>query len=395
MRIPFWQEAKEFLFNRGRWRERLSLYEAIALIVGATIGAGILGIPYATSQAGIIIGVSYIVGLGLLMASVNLMVGEVSSRTLRNLQIVGLARKYAGKNGGRAMSILFYTQIFSILILYLIAEGEILASFFGGPSWIWTLAFWVVGSMVVYFGIKAVKKAEVVLTGIIILIILVLGFMCLPHIQGEYYQIHQMSYFFLPYGVVLFSFSGIGTIPAAYRLLYGRGGLFKKAIIISSLVSITIYTVFTFLVLGVTGPNTTEVATIGLGKAAGQGMFYFANIFAILAMATSFLMLSMEAKDSLKWDFSFSHFWGSAIALGVPLAVFLAGLRQFIELMSIVGGILVSFQMFLMIFIYWKAKTQGDIEPKKYRLQFTVAITGLALIAFFVGAASSVYGVLK
>ena len=363
MKIPFLNKAKELLFGWIRIRERLNLYEAIALIVGATIGAGILGIPYAVSQAGILIGVVYIVGLGLLMASINLMVGEVASRTLRSLQIVGLAGKYAGKKGRRMMSILFYTQVFSILILYLIAEGEILSSLFAGPGWMWTQIFWAIGSFVVYFGIDAVKKAEVVLTSVIIAVILVIGFLCLPHIQTDYYMVNDLAYLFVPYGVVLFSFSGIGTIPAAYRLLYGKGKVFKKAIIISSFISITIYTLFTFLVLGVTGPDTTEIATIGLGDALGTSMFYLANIFAILAMATSFLMLSMQVKDSLKWDFRFSHRWGSALALGVPLAIFLAGLRQFIELMSIVGGVMVSLQMFLMIFVYWKAKKRGMWSP--------------------------------
>ncbi|MFW5888517.1 MAG: aromatic amino acid transport family protein [Patescibacteria group bacterium] len=395
MHIPFWQRTKEFFLNRGRWRERLSIFEAVALIVGSTIGAGILGIPFAISKAGIMIGIAYIVGLGLLMAAINLMVGEVASRTLRNLQIVGLSKKYAGKNGGRLMSILFYTQIFSILILYLIAVGEILASLFGWQPWMWTLIFWTVGSFVVYFGIHAVKKAEVILTSFIILVILVIAFLCFPHINNGFYGINNFSYFFIPYGVVLFSFSGIGTIPAAYRLLYGQGSLFKKAIVISSVISITVYILFTVLVIGVTGTETTEIATIGLGEALGDVMFYMANIFAILAMTTSFLMLSMEIKDSLKWDFDFSHNIGSAIALGVPLAVFLAGLRQFIELMSIVGGVLVSLQMFLMIYVYWKAKIEGDIEPKQYRLSFTYAITGIALIAFLVGAASSLYGVIK
>lgn len=373
----------------------MTLYEAVALIVGATIGAGILGIPYAVSEAGIVIGVIYIVGLGLLMASVNLMIGEVSTRTVKNLQIVGLARKYIGEMGGALMSGLFYTQICGILILYLIAEGKILSSFFGGSSWMWSIVFWAVASMVVYFGLQAVKRAEVVLTSVIVVVIVLIGFLCFPYVDTGFYEHYNMAYFFIPYGVVLFSFSGIGTIPAAYRLLYGEARLFKRAIIISSLVSIVIYLIFTALVVGVTGDQTTEIATVGLGRAIGGYMFYFANIFAMLAMATSFLMLSMEAKDSLKWDFNFSHNWGVGLALGVPLVIFLAGLRQFIELMSVLGGIFVSMEMFVMIYVYWKAKKEGDIEPEWYKLNFTAAITGLAIIAFFVGAASSIYGIVQ
>jgi amino acid permease len=393
--IHVFQRFKEFVFNSGKWRERLTLYESVALIVGATIGAGILGIPYAVSEAGIVIGIIYIVGLGLLMASINLMVGEVATRTVKNLQIVGLTRKYVGERGGVLMMGLFYTQICGILILYLIAEGQILSSFFGGSPWVWSIVFWAVASLIVYFGIQAVKKAEVVLTSIIVIVIAFIGFLCLPHVDTSFYDHHNMAYFFIPYGVVLFSFSGIGTIPAAYRLLYGKADLFKKAIVISSLISIVIYVIFTILVVGVTGGETTEIATVGLGQAIGRSMFYFANIFAMLAMTTSFLMLSMEAKDSLKWDFDFSHNLGSGLALGVPLVVFLAGVGQFIELMSVLGGVFVSMEMFLMIYVYWKAKKTGDIEPERYKLHFTALITGLAIIAFFVGAVSSIYGIVQ
>ncbi len=395
MKIKFYfQRVKEYL-KHGEWRERLTLYEAVALMVGATVGAGILGIPYAVSKVGVVVGVVYILALGLLIAGINLMVGEVSARTMDNLQIVGLTRKYVGKKGGLLMMFLFYIQLFAIIAIYIIAEGEILASLFPGSSFFWSIVFWLIGGTMVYFGLEIIKKAEVFLTLAIIIVILVIAFLCFPYVDTTTYKAVNMAYFFMPYGVILFAFSGLGTIPAAYRLLYGNNFLFKKAIIISSLVSITIYTIFTILVIGVTGTGTTEIATIGLGQAIGKVMFYMANIFALLAMSTSFLMLSMELRDSLNWDFNFPYRWSTFMALGIPMAIFLAGARQFILLIDIVGGIIISGQMFLIIYVYWRAKKEGDIEPSKYTLHYTFLVASIALIAFFLGAASSFYGIIN
>lgn len=368
------------------------MYQAIALIVGATIGAGILGVPFAVSKVGIWVGAFYIVSLGLLTAGINLMIGEVSTRTADNLQIVGLTKKYLGRRSGLFMSGLFYSQLFAIITIYVIAEGQILASMLPGTAFIWSVVFWAVGSLIVYFGLGAIKNAEVVLTSIIVLAITVILVLSAPHLNTDFYAISDMSLFFLPYGVILFAFSGIGTVPAAYRFLQGDNVMFKKAIIISSLISIVIYLLFVFTIIGVTGQSTTEIATIGLGQAISKTVFYFANLFAFLAMSTSFLMLSMELRDSLNWDFHFSYRIGTATALCVPLLLFLFGLRQFILAMDLVGGIFVSMEMFLIILVYWKAKSLGDVEPSDYKVHHAFLVAGLALVAFFVGAVSSVWG---
>jgi amino acid permease len=392
MPIRFIERTKEYFLHHGQWRRGLTLYQAIALIVGANIGAGILGVPFAVAKVGIWVGVFYIVSIGLLTAGINLMIGEVSTRTTDNLQVVGLTKKYLGKYPGLFMSGLFYSQLFAIITIYVIAEGHILASLLPGSAFVWSLCFWAVGSLVVYFGLGAIKNAEVVLTSFIVLSITVIVLLGFPHLNTDFYKISDMSLFFLPYGVILFAFSGIGTVPAAYRFLQGDNVVFKKAITISSLITIAVYILFTFTVIGVTGAATTEIATIGLGQAINKTIFYFANLFAFLAMCTSFLMLSMELRDSLNWDFRFSYRVGTAIALGVPLILFILGLRQFILAMDLVGGIFVSLEMFLIILVYWKAKSMGDVEPADYKLHHAFLVAGLALAAFFIGAVSSVWG---
>jgi hypothetical protein len=48
--------------------------------------------------------------------------------------------------------------------------------------------------------------------------------------------------------------------------------------------------------------------------------------------------------------------------------------------------------MFLIILVYWRAKSMGDVEPADYKLHHAFLVAGLALAAFFIGAVSSVWG---
>ncbi len=385
---------KEYLFIKGWIRKDVNVYQAISMIVGTTIGAGILGIPYAVSKVGLLFGIILILLLGFLVIGLNLLVGEVSARTNGSLQLVGLVKKYLGAKMGVLMTFIFYIQLFIILTVYIIGMGSIASEFFWGGPLFWGIIVWFMGAMIVFRGIDAIKTAELILTAIIFVAILTISFLAMPHVQIEFVKYSNWTAFLVPYGVVLFALSGVGTIPAAYRLLQGKNEDFKFAIITATSIAMIIYIVFTFLVVGVLGSETTEIATLGLGQALGRPMFYVANAFAFLAMMTSFIMLGMQLRDSMEWDFHFPYLRASAIALLVPLVIFLMGLRQFIFAINIVGGVFYSVKMFLLVLVYWKAKQSGEMDPVKYNLHHAVLISAFVLIAFSLGAVYSLYGML-
>ena len=62
---------REMINHKGIFHRRMTFFEAVALIVGVTIGAGILGVPYVIAPLGIFFGALYIVGVGLLMMGLN------------------------------------------------------------------------------------------------------------------------------------------------------------------------------------------------------------------------------------------------------------------------------------------------------------------------------------
>jgi len=167
--------------HHGIFRPRLTLFESVALIISGTVGAGVLSIPYAVAQSGFRIGLAYIVVLGMLMMGLNLMVGEIAIRTKGTFQLVGLAKKYLGPVGGILMTLVFYSLLFGVLVIYIIGEGETLAALFGGSSFEWSLIFFTFSALLVAFGLKTVKTIELFLTaGILSILVLMswLSFVC-------------------------------------------------------------------------------------------------------------------------------------------------------------------------------------------------------------------------
>jgi len=372
--------------HAGIFRKKISLLEGIALMVSGTIGAGVLGIPYAVSRVGAVIGISYILILGALMTGLNLLLGSVLSKTGSNYHLSSLARKYLGRVGEWLMTGLFYISTLGILMTYIIGEGETLAELFGGDPYMWGSAFLFFGALIIFTGMRTVKTVEFILSIAILAILFLIIIWSGTALQWEHLRYVELSALFFPYGIVLFAFSGTAVVPEVHSILHERSATFKKVIIWSGLIITGVYVLFALMVVGVTGPQTTEIATIGLGKALGGPMFIFGNIFAVIAMATSFFIIGLSLRDSLVWDYKFPRVVAGLLVCGVPYLIYSLGIQQFALVMGLVGGVFVSLGMILTVLIYMKSKKERvNSSVSSFFVEHDNVLVWLLLIALTVG----------
>ena len=144
---------------------------------------------------------------------------------------------------------------------------------------------------------------ELILSFGILAVVLMIALFSAPHITFHGWGDLSLTQLLLPYGVLLFAFHGATSIPEAHALLRQKDRTFARAIVIAGGVAIVVYVLFASVVLGVTGSDTTEIATIGLGQKIGPSIFLLGNLFAALAMSTSFLMAGLSLSNSLRADF--------------------------------------------------------------------------------------------
>ena len=79
--------------------KKLTFWEAAMIIVGANIGAGILGLAYSSRKAGWPILLMWLIIAGVFTTVSMLYVAETTLRTKKPMQLPGLAERYVGKLG--------------------------------------------------------------------------------------------------------------------------------------------------------------------------------------------------------------------------------------------------------------------------------------------------------
>jgi tyrosine-specific transport protein len=362
-----------------------SFLRGVAVLSGTVIGAGIFGIPYVISKVGFSIGLLLLVLLGAAIVMLNLFLGEVILRTPGNHQLPGYAKIYLGKWGKILFMISMFLVIYGAMIAYIIGEGISLAALFGGNPLIFSLIFFFIASILLYGGIKSVAKSEAYLVGGIFLLMLLIVSMALFSGKFDVYNFYSNFGFFnilAPYGVILFALLGAPSIPEVKECLIRDRKALKKAIILGSLIPIFIYILFTAAVIGITGLDTTEIATIGLGNMLGKNVMIVGSILAIVTMFTSFLTLALAMKETYMFDFKIKKSLSFILTVSIPLIMFLVGIKSFIKVIGITGAIAGSLDGVLIVLMFWAAKKKGGRIPE-YNLG-KKKILGWILILLFV-----------
>ena len=365
--------------------KKLLLIEAVAILVGTVIGAGILGIPYVVAKAGFWTGVFDILILGSIVMIIFLYMGEITLRTKGFHQLTGYAERYLGPWGRRLMAFTMVFGIYGALIAYLIGEGQALAAIFGGPPILFSILFFLIVSAIIYLGVKAVGESEIWLILAIIGIIIVLSIFAIPFISTDNFIGFDLAKVFVPYGVILFAFIGAAAIPEMREALVKNEKLMKKAIIIGAITPIAVYFLFTIIIIGVTGISTTEIATIGLGKIVGSHIIVFGNLFAVFTMATSFLTLGLALQEMYNYDYKLKHYLAWGLTCFIPLAIALSNKTTFIKAIGIAGVIAGGLEGLLIILMAFKAKKLGNREPE-YSIGINKWVAAVLIAIFILGA---------
>lgn len=376
---------------------KLTMYEAMAIIVGANIGSGILGLAYSTRLAGWPILLLWLIVAGVFTTFSMLYVAESALRTKKPLQLPGLAEKYVGKAGSALVFISVCANSIGCMIAYTSGSGNILCTLLGLPNWAGSLLFTVPCVLVVWFGLKATGLWEKFMsTGMVVLLAVII---IASFLSGKA-DVSRAMYANWKYAVPLLS-SAIFCYIAQYavpELARGMRHTPKKlpvAIILGMFITGVLLAVVPLAVLSLTGADkVTQVATLAWGEALGTWALYTANIFALCAMMTSYWAVGGSMLTNIVDMFKLKDEKETktrliAIACTVlpPFILAYAGLVSFVDAIGwagTFGGVIMSIVPVLMVN---NARKKGDIEPEwKCGWYAHPAVQGAIIVIFGLAA---------
>lgn len=372
---------------------KIEVFEAIAIMVGCIIGAGIFGIPYVVAKAGFLTGTLVLLVLGLVVFLMYLYLGEIILRTKGKHQLTGYAEKYLGKWGKRVMLFAMIFGIYGALVAYLIGEGNAISAILGGQPIYYTLGFFVFVSALLYLGLNALEKSELMTLFVTLFIFLILAVFTAPHIKIENLSMFDITKFFVPYGVVLFAYLGMISIPEVNEVLENDRKKMKKVIFIGMTIPMIVYFIFALVVVGSIGLNGFEqllpnqrIATIALGEVISARLFIFANIFAVFAMFTSYMAVGFALEEMFMYDYNMSKLASWALTCFIPLAIALSGFTNFIQAINISGVVAGGLDAILILLMFHKAKKVGERKPE-YTVWGNKFLSIIIALLFIAGAA--------
>lgn len=369
---------------------------AVATLVGAIVGLGMFGIPYAASKAGFFVGMVYLIVLGSIMILLHLSIGEIAERTKVKHRLTGYIEKYLGVRAKKVVGTIIIFSLYAALLAYIIVAGKFLELIFGdiASSFMLALVFWAVLSVVVLLGIRTIGAVELVMTGLLILFIGIMFLLGAREINLSNFSGVDFAEFFLPYGVIIFALDGGVAIPEIRELLSLDGKMYKRAIILGSFIPVVIYMMFMALVAGVSGENTSEEALHGLVDHLGSGFILLGVVFGILAIATSYLALGSNLKHTLEYDWKLNKNLSGFLVVSVPALIFILGVQKFIEVISFSGAVFGAIIFIFTLLVYQKAQKFGDRKPG-YALRLPGGIIWALIILFALGGVYEIIYLLK
>ncbi len=347
-------------------KRRKNFWPAVAVMVGYIIGVGMFGLPFLIARAGVLTFFIFLLFLGPIQYLLHLIYANLIVATKTYHRLPGYTGVYLGQTARRLVFVAKLIGNYGALLAYIIITGiflhQLLSPYFGGSEFFYASLLFAFEAMVVFLGIGMMAQVEFLMTLLLLLIVVLIAVRGWPFMSLSNIPLVNWHYFLLPYGAILFSLDGSGSLPIVVKLLRRDEKAIKKVVQIGTFLPIVVSIIFTLSIVAITGAATTEDALTGVNEVLGDGVVLLALIFGILTMVTSFLGVAESVKETFWWDFKFNKHLAWFLAVFVPYGLYLVGFKNFINVISFVGALAGGFCAIIMILIFQRLR-QADKLP--------------------------------
>jgi tyrosine-specific transport protein len=298
------------------------LIGGILLIVGTSIGGGMLALPIATAQFGFITAMLLLFLCWIVMTSSALLLLEINLWHPTNSNLITMAKTTLGHCGQIITWICYLLLLYALLAAYISGGSDflqhLLASFHLKTSReIAACLFTGLLSLIVYKGIQSVDYlnrglmfSKLVTTGL--LVIFIFPFISIDYLLAPI-NLHYLADITSGVTVIITSFGFAVIVPSLRSYFKNDKQQLRKAILIGSLIPLFCYILWELVIMGVIpyqgqlslmAMTHSSHSTSDLIQALSQLLHnplinFLAKAFTTICLATSFLGVSLSLFDFL------------------------------------------------------------------------------------------------
>lgn len=347
---------------------QLTTFEAISMIVGNSIGTGILAVPYLAVRNSMwdvvwMVAFAYIVNVIL-----HLIIAELSY----NNGGVQLVKSFEGELFHGKMKKIFSWIMFIVYGLAIMVGvsgninggAQIFVNWFGLPLWAAQLIYYLIAGSVVFIGMKAVGIAQKYSVALLLIIVAVMSAGTFLHPRNTLYTApFHINNLLALYSMVVFATSANQAVIQVVKGLNGDSKRIRKTIFTGfGLSSLFVLVVTLTVLLGTKGAVDKELAYMQLGESIGGWALILAGIFSLFALLTTFWSNTLALRDVVHEQVGTGNrvSWLIATVPCILFAVF--GVSSFIVLTRIMSGVVVLVSIMLVL-TYGRSRKKVGSSP--------------------------------
>lgn len=291
------------------------------LVSGTMIGAGMLGIPLVTSASGFFPGMCATIITYLFMLATGLLFLEATLWLPDGANILSISGKFLGNKGKSIAGGFFIFLYYCLMIAYFAAGGPILQLALSGILGIELSLFWSFLLFGLIFGsIVAIGPRSIDRTNFILSIAMVSTWILLVGVGSQdvtliNLSVSKWSAMGYAFPVLFGAFGYHNVIPSLSTLMKRDVKLLRLCIIGGTLLSLFVYLVWQWLILGALPANLIAETlkegypvTHALQRVTGlPWVVRIGNTFSFFAIVTSVLGVSFSMVDFLGDGFRIKH----------------------------------------------------------------------------------------
>lgn len=347
---------------------QLTTFEAISMIVGNSIGTGIIAVPYLAVRNSM----WDVVWMVAFAYSVNVILHLIIAELSYNNGGVQLVKSFEGELFHGKMKKIFSWIMFVVYGLAIMVGvsgninggAQIFVNWFGLPLWAAQLIYYLIAGSVVFMGMKAVGIAQKYSVALLLVIVAVMTAGTFLHPRNTLYTApFHINNLLALYSMVVFATSANQAVIQVVKGLNGDSKRIRKTIFTGfGLSSLFVLVVTLTVLLGTKGAVDKELAYMQLGESIGGWALILAGIFSLFALLTTFWSNTLALRDVVHEQVGTGNRVSWLIAT-VPCILFaIFGVSSFIVLTRIMSGVVILVSIMLVL-TYGKSRKKVGSSP--------------------------------
>lgn len=373
------------MMNMQRQTSFSSILSGTLLIAGTTVGAGMLGIPLVTGQAGFIPAILITVLAWAFMLCTGLLFLEASLWMPEGSNILSMSKRFLGSKGKWFAGSMFVFLYYCLMVAYFAAGAPLLMGFVEstiGISLEGTFGYFlfaVLFMMIVAKGVKSIDRVNIMLVvAMVIAYFLLLG-VGSKQVSSSLLETSHFSKMFLSVPILFSAFGFHNVIPPLCTYLRKDRKSLQIAIFLGTSIPLIVYVLWQWLVIG-SIPSEMIQETLEKGGTAAQALEYvtgsswvpmLAKYFAFFAIVTSLLGVAFSMVDFLQdaWKDTTVHskrWFLSFVTFFPPFLFVCIDPTLFDKALSLAGGFGESILNGLLpVSLVWVGRYNKDLESER------------------------------